>query len=388
MKCRGLLVLCMSLFLSGCAAKGEWYRQVEDITAAEYSEMDMPDEISVEQYGIPLADHANVCGADTCDGIIYYLVDYSDYLIDQTGIHDIPFEEKYNTQVWAYDTRTGENKLLYKYREDRCVRVGMICCNTEHLIWEEYRDGWKIVDFPLGESSPEPTVIVEWDPDRGQLWDISPVLAGDALYWYDQQDGNHPISLFRYGFGDGKIYRIRQGLDLRSPYESIVVSEGETAIYENYEDGSDLVFYGLQEQEESIVRVPVKICSPVISQEICAWARGYNVGETEPVYVYHRKEGTMEEIDLSPYKGSYYGVMGSFLFVICRDDKHAGGGGLYCYDTDSKGRIRLPFDEDDYFFFIQHPADGTIFLEMSKEGDRDSQDNLFRAIIISRKETG
>ena len=47
--------------------------------------------------------------------------------------------------------------------------------------------------------------------------------------------------------------------------------------------------------------------------------------------------------------------------------------------------IRLPFDEEDYFFFIQRPADGTLFLEMSKEGDRDSEENLFRAIIISKK---
>ena len=143
----GLLVVCMALFLSGCATKGEWYKQVEDITTAEYSEMDMPDEILVEQYKIPLADHANVCGADTCDGIIYYLVDYLDYLMDQTGVRNIPFEEKYNTQIWAYDTRTGENNLLYKYQEDRCVSVGMICCNKAHLIWEEYRqDGWKVVN--------------------------------------------------------------------------------------------------------------------------------------------------------------------------------------------------------------------------------------------------
>ena len=382
--------VCVSLLLSGCASKGEWYKEVEDVTTAEYSEMDMPDQISVERYKIPLPDHANECGADTCDGIIYYLVDYSDYLMDQTGVHDIPFEEKYNTQVWAYDTRTGANRLLYRYQEDRCVRVGMICCNREHLMWEQYgQDGWKLVDLPLGEPSSEPRVIAERDSDRGELWDISPVLTENAVYWYDRQDGDHPISLYRYGFEDGKVDRIRQGLDLRSPYESIVVSEGETAVYENYEAGSNLIFYGLQEREESIVRVPVKICSPVISQEICAWARGYDVGETEPIYVYHREEGILEAIDVSPYQCPYYGVMDSFLFVICRDYyEPADGGGLYCYDTDSKGYIRLPFDEEDYFFSIQHPADGTLFMETSQEGDRDSQENFFRAIIISKKETG
>lgn len=380
-----LLVVCMALFLSGCGTKEEWYTQIEDITAAEYVEMDMPDELSVEQYEIPLAAHANECGADTSDGIIYYLVDYSDYLTDQTGVHDIPFEDKYNTQVWAYDTQTGENKLLYKYQEDKCVSVGEICCNKKYLIWEEYRQGgWKVVGFPLGESSPEPKVIVERDPDRGQLWDISPTLTEDALYWYDQLEGDHPISLFKCGLEDGKIDKIRQGLAVQSFLT--VMPKGETVFCENYEDGSDLIFHKLQDQEESIVRVPTKINSPVISQEICAWARGSDVGDRESVYVYHREDKALEEIDISPYTGAYYEVMDSFLFVVCRDYGHAGGGGLYCYDTNNKGYVRLPFDEEDYFFFIQRPADGTLFLEMSKEGDRDSEENLFRAIIISKKE--
>lgn len=77
--------------------------------------------------------------------MVYYSVEFGDYLLrpKQIGKEEIPFEDKYNTQIRAFCTETKEDNMVYRYSAKECIGVSDIQCNGKELVWEEYQnDAW------------------------------------------------------------------------------------------------------------------------------------------------------------------------------------------------------------------------------------------------------
>lgn len=134
-----LVVLC------GCGKTQDTSVDMQKATAAEYHEADhLADEFEIRSVKLPVKEE-NLGFYCVSDGKIFYAVDYSECLLDQTGTgENVKFEDKYNTQIHMYDMDQGEDQLVYQYDLDDCMPVFDLRAKGDRIVWIEQpkSGGW------------------------------------------------------------------------------------------------------------------------------------------------------------------------------------------------------------------------------------------------------
>ena len=328
------LIFIITILVSACSRNRteviELGNAQQVITADDYkSELET---IKMSEIELSLHMNGNIGPIYIYNDIVYYSVDFIDYLTDHTGKGPvIEFEDKYNTEIRMYNVKTGENELLYKYNEARPISVSDIQCNGKALVWEDYPLGemWRVKLFDL-ESRDEPVDILSYNIDNGEMFTIVLTITDDSLFWYDMLGGHdYPINLYRYDLATKKTYKEIENLSLSSPYEHVNIVNGFYTTYRKHSDNTATIYIHKMDSKEKLeLHIEGNVSDPISNGEICVWVAGYNSNEREKVFVYNIREDTFIEIEV-PYVFSYALVNNDVLINQSYE-------GLYYYNTNSK----------------------------------------------------
>lgn len=123
------------LLQSGCRASENVFSN-SDLEELSFRQVETPPEGFELDECTALEDEMNIGAFCVYGEDFVYEVNYKDFLTDQTGLKgDIPFEDKYNTQLRRLNMTTGKDELLYKYDAQGCVDTTDIECNDKYCIW-------------------------------------------------------------------------------------------------------------------------------------------------------------------------------------------------------------------------------------------------------------
>ena len=202
-------------------------------------------DITINEYEIPLPEHAESFSFSFYDDVIYYVIDYSNYLEPKTekDIKDPKiFKSKYNTEILSYNTITKQIKTIYKYNENYCVNVHDIVCNDNYLVWDELsKEGIysiKMISIENNIKNIEPkTILTSKNYDMGYLDTFRLRITDDKLYWHQAKENKEKTelncSVYQYSFKNNEINKVLDNLSLGSPYE-IVSIDNKNADIETY----------------------------------------------------------------------------------------------------------------------------------------------------------
>ncbi len=336
-----LLLICLSvLFFVSC---GENFKMNDltnenQIMEYDYQETDrISKEVVVDQFSFNNKSNQRIYPYMFFGNKIYYAIDYSFYYDDPLGENKLEFLKEHNTEIHSYDLGTGEDKILYKYDEERCVSLWEMDCNGEYLIWEDnlQDEKWRILAIKLDEIS-EPVEIISYQEDFGENWNVSIEIDEDNVYWYDAlYEREHPIILYSYNLKSEEIKVLKENLDLYSPYERFVVLDG---IYSSYIYNSNETKIKVSDiKGNDILELTTRgdILNPLCNDDICIWMDADN---NKKIYVYHIKEESLEIIKTNSIFS--YAILRDYIFVNQQ-------GGVLIYDVERKEYSDLVLSEDE-----------------------------------------
>jgi len=232
----------MSLFLTSCSNKQEQnivINQKEIIQCTNFDEKEtLKEKLIIEEFKIRIPENASVNSFCVYENMVYYSVEFGDYLLGpkQIGKEEIPFEDKYNTQIRAFDTETKEDNMVYRYSAKECIGVSDIQCNGKELVWEEYQNGtWNIKLFLLGEPQKEPI--------------------------------------------------------LKSPYEHINIHDGVKSVCTEKENNINMI--QLSDNLDILnLEIDMDVSAPIANKQLCIWMKGYDYHERQELYCFDREKQT------------------------------------------------------------------------------------------------
>lgn len=359
----------LMLLLTGCSQNKKEDISVEkaSLQTYDYQKVDsLGKDVKITEGRIAFPEHGQTGSFCVYGDTIYYVVGFSDYLANNTGEDLVEFEEKYNTQIRAFNMETKEDSLLYQYKEDKCIEVTDLVCNGTYLIWEDYKPDWRIQKLLLAEGG-EPEVIFDKSVyESGTLWSVTPTITHDNLYWYDQNDSTqNPVTLFQYDFKTAKTEVFQSNLDLSSPHAHVsVVNDICTFFEKGNEDETVIYICDLEKGYQRTLTVPVEVSNPISDGEICVWLKGENYDDRKIMYVYDLSEGSFEEIRI-PYVFSY-GILGGYIVVNQRSDDFQGNNQLLCYDVKTKTYLTAASSEDMCYGYSLRGLSENIYMDQYK----------------------
>ena len=250
---------------------------------------------------------------------VYYEVNYYDMLIDQTGqIGNIPFEEKYNTQIRVYDTKTDSDELVYQYHEDGCLDISDIIFDGTYLIWEEVKDDRTVYMLdPTTQTQP-------------QKLDLESQAVNPFTLC-----GNYDISLEK---GDGT---------------------------------SSITIQNIDNHEKRTLSVKGAVHRPAANEYLCIWTE--ESGDADILYVYDFNEGKLSQIEFSPGRLFSYALLEHYVIANQRRESSYGKEGIYCFDLEEMTYEQLFSSEDDAytFLFTFQGADHSVYFELADQTDKN-----------------
>ena len=383
MKIKAILLCVLCIFLCSCGqSEKEITVEESDISEPVFQEVDgLWNCFQITECTL---DTPEICVGSYCvyDGKVYYEVNYSEQLIDQTGrSENIPFEEKYNTEIRSHDMVSGTEEVIYKYSADWCVDIKDIVCNGKYLIWEDVDDVWKVNVLEVGTDT-YPVVVVTGAQNEGDLWEIVPTVTEEDIYWYNKNGSdNNCISLYRYNFAKQEISLVRSGLDLTSPYTRLPITEGLYTMFARMGNNScRIMVHNIQGEEEKVINVPTEVCRPISNQNYCVWNRGYD-DLSSILFVYDFANQKTEKMDLSNGYSFSHALLGRYVIVNQRKDSVYGKEGLYCFDMVDKVYEQLEIEktENQTLLYTSQGLDENVYLQIAD----DTSD--FRIINIQIK---
>lgn len=362
------IVLSM-LLLSGCGAS-EKVLSNGDIEELSFRRVETPPEGFKLSECNALENEVNIGAFCVYGEDLVYEVNYKGFLTDQTGLKgDIPFEEKYNTQLRRVNMTTSEDELLYKYDTQRCVDITDIVFNEQYLAWETMEDTWKIHLLHLNQDSPV-EAIVDGVQNVGDLDEVILSLKADELFWYNKNGSeNNCISLYSYNIPNKEIYSYKSGLDLRSQYtKPAIIEETCTTFSRKQEDGNQIYITDIDKKKEVVLNVNMSVCNPISNDEYCIWTNGYG-GESNNIYVYDVDSNTGSVISLGEASCFSYALLGEYIIINQRGTSQYGEEGLYCFSPDACEYHRFEGLEDKTVLHTFQGVDGNVYFQVGDDTD-------------------
>ena len=230
----------------------------------------------------------------------------------------LPFEEKYNTQIRVYDTKTDSDELVYQYHEDGCVDISDIIFDGTYLIWEEVKD------------------------DR-------------TVYMLDPTTQTQP-----------------QKLDLESQAVNPFTLCGNYDISLEKSDGtSSITIQNTDSHEKRTFSVKGTVNRPVANEYLCIWTE--ESGDADILYVYDFNEGKLSQIEFSPGRLFSYALLDHYVIANQRRESSYGKEGIYCFDLEGMTYEQLFSSEDDAytFLFTFQGVDHSVYFELADQTDKN-----------------
>ena len=348
-------------FLSGCGKKENLLDFTEnEINSTKYVQSnDLSNHIEIVFYDLPCPENAVIGAWCVYNDLIFYAVDYIDYLSDHTGTGTtIAPSEVYHTRILRYDISTKSATDFYI--TESIIPISDLCCNGEILLWEEYPKNievsWEIKYKLLNDSSLEPNILLKDGDVDGILSDIIPNLDGNKVYLYDQTDTDntaHPILLYYYDITSGKTSLQKTELDLSSPYEQVSILNQWMATYQININNSNIYIENIEHGENKVIRVPTRVCHPVTNGFYCVWKKTYDAELTPGYYLYNDYQKSIDYIQVENNIFAYT-ILGDYVILTCSD-------GIWCYDPEKRQYQCLLDDEDYSNIYISIGEDGNAY---------------------------
>lgn len=353
------------------------------IQEAEYRENEtLKEKFLVTSHFIPCEENEYI-GANCVYGEwVYYSLDYQMAFENPEGNRVVPdFSEQYQTQIRARNMETGEDKMLYKYDADRCVQVSWMDCNGEDLIWTDLHYGnvvgWRLFHMKTNESD-EPEIILQRDQTKETLWDITPKIYGNRIFWYDllEDEEEYKRVVYEYNLDTGKQQQSFANVSFSSPYEHISLVDGIMTTYQYEDEKKSVIHIEEKKRERRRVTVPKHIRDAISNRKMCVWANGDNYyNDSENIMIYDFSSGKVERINKYFFN---YDLTENFLIVNRRE-------AVYAYDVEKKEYAKLleADEEESSFGYISDGADGS--LESTRWEEWTQQDGLHIYVIREHK---
>lgn len=365
--------------VSGCGESGNMASN-SDFKELSFQQVETPPEGFKLRECTVLEDEINIGAFCFYGEDLVYEVNYHDSLTDQTGLKgDVPFEDKYNTQLRRLNMTTGEDELLYKYDAEGCVDITDVVFNEHYLVWETMEDTWKLHLLRLGQDSAVET-IVDGTQNAGDLDKVILTLKEDELFWYNKNGlEDNCISLCSYNIPNKELHSYKSGLDLRSPYtKPAIIEEICTTFSRKQEDGNQIYITDMDKKEEVVLNVNMSVCNPISNDEYCIWTQGYG-GESSNIYVYDFDTQTGSVISLGEASCFSYALLGEYIIINQRGTSKYGEEGLYCFRPDTGEYYRFEGLEDKTVLHTFQGVAGNVYFQV---GD-DTLD--FKVVNVSLK---
>ena len=231
-------------------------------------------------------------------------------------------------EVYSFDLKTNENKLIYQYvvdKEDKFHLMNELRATDDYLFWVEMSvDGrWVFKEFDL--NTKETKVIREYE-DEMMLGGISISLTKDFIFWYEIVEEYEDYMIARlasYDINEKNIGFIEENAYIDSPYLRV-------SIYNN-----NLAF--LTETEEN---------------------------ETKIINIYDLNTRINSEYSIENINnmGNIVGLADNLLILY--DTKDIGNTDIYLYDYKSSNyqQIKSPGS-----MFFANEYEGKIFINLYSE---------------------
>lgn len=326
-----LVVLC------GCGKTQDTSVDMQKATVAEYHEADhLADEFEIRSVKLPVKEE-NLGFYCVSDGKIFYVVDYSDSLQDQTGTgENVEFENKYNTQIHMYDMNQKEDQLVYQYDLDYCMPIYDLRARGNRIVWIEQpkNGGWIMKTMDTGDEIQPQSITDSMEMSSDENDAVVPTLGGNKVYWYQcEKEKKHPYSLYSYDFLTQKIQCEHQDLDVENSKLSQLHIDGE-------------------------------VSAPVSNESLSVWMKNYETDGT--LYIYDWDAAEIGKIDFNPGRFFSYGIIGDNVFVNQRDQSAYGSDGLICFDVKKKEYQQIM--ETDQMLTIFQGDEDEIYTSVVEDG--------------------
>lgn len=353
-KCRiCFLLVLVSVLLTGCHTPRKITVELTGNSNLEYTVYEeqegVPEYIALEEYRVEIPQDSWCTASYMYSDKIYYAISFSDHMVNQETGETLPFEEKYNTRIYAYDCATGEEELLYCYDLSYCIDVYNMCCNNSGLFWTDTvsrGEGdylWRIFRLELlreaeANGKPEPEVILDSDSAKSGQWDITFTLAPEALYWCEPVGEGRNI-LYRYDLITREVTCEQEEIYLYSPYWPVEISEQMMTTCTLTEDGnSNILVESMDTGDEVSLLVDGEATAPVSNGRLCVWSE--KTHHRDLLYKYDMETEELERIQVS--RLYTYGIIGDRLFINDWDT-------IWCYDNGTKTALFTLDEEVTYF---------------------------------------
>lgn len=370
------------LLLSACKNDGQALidlTNTRNLTPISFSETDnVKMQLAIKQISIPTQENAYINSFCEVDGIIYYTVSFFDYLekiaMEQKD-NTLRFEEKYNTQIRAFNTSSKEDRLIYKYNKDYCVLVTNLVCNGEYLVWEDYAkdSSWSINKINLGNNKVinTPKVIISQNdyPDT-ILGSITLTITKDYLYWYQctpsTDKGKFNTRIDYYDFENDKVSTIMDNLFLISPYERVSIVDNVICAYsKDIDDIYVIHVYDIKANARHDIIVPTNVVAPISNGKIIIWSDTFDAKRN--MYVYNLEK---DEINLIQNGDDYsllsYNILDDKV-LVCNSKDADGFSNIYYYDIygNTRSNITTNNNENISYGYMFYNYRNSIILEFS-----------------------
>lgn len=348
-------------FLSGCGKQEKILDFTEnEINPIEYVQTnDLSDNIEIVFYDLPCPENAVIGAWCVYDDLIFYAVDYIDYLSDHTGIGTIITpSEVYNSKILCYDISTKSATDFYI--AESIIPISDLCCNGEILLWEEYPKNidvsWELKYKLLDDSLSESNILLKDGDVDGIMLDIIPNLDGNKVYLYEQtgvDDTAHPILLYYYDITSKKTSLQKTELDLSSPYEQVSILNQWMATYQINVNNSNIYLDNIENGEKKVIKVPTRVCHPITNGLYCVWKKTYDAELMPGYYLYNDYQKSIDYIQVEDNIFAYT-ILGDCVLLTCSN-------GIWCYDPEKRQYQCLLDDEDYSYIYISNGNDGNAY---------------------------
>lgn len=332
-------------------------------------------DITINEYEIPLPEHAESFSFSFYDDVIYYVIDYSNYLEPKTekDIKDPKiFKSKYNTEILSYNTITKQIKTIYKYNENYCVNVHDIVCNDNYLVWDELsKEGIysiKMISIENNIKNIEPkTILTSKNYDMGYLDTFRLRITDDKLYWHQAKENKEKTelncSVYQYSFKNNEINKVLDNLSLGSPYEIVSIDNKNLCSFTRTDNTNNIIHItNLENGNKTDVFVSTPIVSPVSNGKIIAWSDSYEA--SRKLYYYNIETSELNVLNnLSIFS---YNIINNKIIFDYRDEK--GISNISGYDIQKKMFYNLTNNNqaDITYLTLYKNSDDSIIVEKAK----------------------
>lgn len=137
---RSFVSFALCLLLFACSRTKYDFINLPSVEKTQFKELGIDNfAINKKLYTIPLPPNAAITELILHNNMVYYVVDYANNFVDQTGTKPMPkFTKDYQTEIRAYDLLLKKDTLIYKPADIDYKAIEHLGVNGQYLFFVDY----------------------------------------------------------------------------------------------------------------------------------------------------------------------------------------------------------------------------------------------------------